>query len=46
MSWDQALVLLAIIILAPPFTYAIVKFGAAGYFRAKQRHAEKQKQKH
>jgi len=33
------------VILLPILSYMIVKFGAAGYFRAKRRENNKQKQK-
>jgi len=33
------------VILLPILSYLIVKFGVAGYFRAKQREINKQKQK-
>lgn len=38
------LVLLGLLVL-PVLSYMVVKFGAAGYFRAKRREINKQKQK-
>lgn len=46
MSLLETLVLLVIFcLLSPPLAYLIVKFGAAGYFRAKHRLKQQQQKK-